>query len=95
MRMIFHLFIFFIFVSNAYAINYSIQNLEKEDKYAEKILNNYLKQTNLKIEDFENINFIIGHKENISLVNESLYNEISKFENDAYIIKMIENNISL
>ncbi len=93
MRMIFHLFIFFIFVSNAYAINYSIQNLEKEDKYAEKILNNYLKQTNLKIEDFENINFIIGHKENISLVNESLYNEISKFENDAYIIKMIENNI--
>ena len=93
MKTLFSTLILFILTLNSNASTYEIKNLDKQNNQAEKILDNYLKQSDLKIESIENINFILGLKENISSINKSLYNEITKFENDAFIIKLIENNI--
>ena len=93
MKTLFSTLILFILTLNSNASTYEIKNLDKQNDQAEKILDNYLKQSDLKIESIENINFILGLKENISSINKSLYDEITKFENDAFIIKLIENNI--
>jgi hypothetical protein len=93
MKFLFSSLILFILTLNGYSITYEIKNLDKQNNQSEKILGNYLRQTELKIEGFEQINFILGTKENISSINKSLYDEIIKFKNDAFIIKLIENNI--
>jgi hypothetical protein len=93
MKILFRSLLLFILTLNAYATTYEIKNLDKQNNQSEKILGNYLKQTELKIEGLENINFILGKKENIFSVDKPLYDEINKFKNDAFIIKLIENNI--
>ena len=93
MKILFSSLILFIIVLNCNATGYEIRNLDKQNNQSEKILESYLKQTDLNIEGFENINFILATKEDISSINKSLYDEINKFGNDAFIIKLIENNI--
>ena len=88
MKTLFSTLILFILTLNSNASTYEIKNLDKQNNQAEKILDNYLKQSDLKIESIENINFILGLKENISSINKSLYNDINKYENDAFIIKL-------
>ena len=93
MKFFFSSLILFILSINCDATIYEIRNLDKQNYQTQKILENYLKQTELKIEGLDQINFILGIKENISSINKSLYDDINKFENDAFIIKLIENNI--
>ena len=93
MKIFFSFLILFILTLEGFSTTYEIKNLNKQNNQSQKILENYLKQTDLKIEGLENINFILGIKENISSLNKSLYDEIAKLENDAFIVRLTENNI--
>ena len=93
MKILFKFLILFILSITCNATSYDIENLDKKDKQSIEILNTYLKQTDFKMQDFPNINFVLGTKDNISSINKTLYNEINKFKNDAYIIKLIDDNI--
>jgi hypothetical protein len=74
MKIFFSFLILFILTLEGFSTTYEIKNLNKQNNQSQKILENYLKQTDLKIEGLENINFILGIKENISSLNKSLYN---------------------
>ena len=81
MKILFKFLILFILSITCNATSYDIENLDKKDKQSIEILNTYLKQTDLKMQDFPNINFVLGTKETISSINKLLYNEINKFTN--------------
>lgn len=93
MKTFFYFLILFILAMNSNATSYEVKNLVKQNDQAKKILENYLKQSNLNIEGFDNINFILGIKENILSINKALFDEINKFENDAFVIKLLDDNI--
>lgn len=93
MKNLFRFLILVILTLTCHGTNYDIKNLDKQNDQSKRILENYLKQTTLEIEDINNINFILATKEDILSVNKSLYDEINKFKNDAFIIRLIENNI--
>ena len=59
MKTLFSTLILFILTLNSNASTYEIKNLDKQNDQAEKILDNYLKQSDLKIESIENIILIL------------------------------------
>ena len=88
-----------IFINSLlFATTYNITSINNiENNKAKLILNSYLKKIDFEIKDdssninIDSIEFILSTKENIKNSNFNIFNEINKFQNDAYIIKF-ENN---
>ena len=85
-------FLFLVLTINLLATTINVQSLSKDTK-AKNILEDYLKKTIVEIKNIPHLNIYLGDKEEIKILDNSLYNELNKYKNDGFIIKLKKDSL--